>query len=1181
MAENVPQSTEVPVALELFGSLVTEMSPSDLPEGISPDNQDVVFLPGGVRSRPGTQRLYGLIAANTTITYEKTFIRPDGVPVNIIVCSSGQIFTEILGMIAPLGTVAPGCYCNSVSAFGKEYFTFHDGLTGVDVPRQFDGTFFDRFTQGGPGAPPSLTNLIIQQSTLAAIPAPPVEVIVNTQSFRSAHVGSLFGRITVTVTAPTLFLPGDLVTIAGNSNALSNGTFVIDYVGTGIFNTQFGYAITPTATNPGGAGGTATRVSAGNVLIRGNNIVSGQTATPHGLQVGYRAQISGVDPSIVGGVITSIVIDNENFPGLALVTTSLVHGLLPQNEINIVGVNPVAVGGGIASVTRAGQVVTAITSGPHGLSMGATVNIAGVTSATYNGQFQVLSVIDPNTFTYAQADADGTSTGGTVSLVWPNTTGTLTPSLFTVDSAPTAHSFYINFSYADGTWTGGTITFAWDGTFFISAVPTSTSFKYLQYGPNASSTVTGTLTPIGQASPGPRNAVTIFVTRQGYITAPSPPTLNFLTNGGQYVSVSNIAIGPANVIARIIAFTGANGGNYFYIPVPAQVSGQIVSTSTYINDNITTNAIFDFSDNTLLDSTAIDITGNNLFEMQTVGPCLGVLSYASRIGMWGMANAVPNLVNMGFEGGFFQSNPNQPLGWNVVTAGGTLNSTLVDFGSAWRITGDGTGNRRGEISQPVFQDAFGIPVLLPSTLYTMNLWAALAVPAMGTDGFIRAEITSQSTGFVATASLPLSGVTNPGAFFSFVFDIQLPVIIPPDMVLNVFMQGAPNGVIVAIDEMQTVPTANPFTTTFSFSYVNKPEALDGLTGLLGATADDSLLQTYFVYRDALHFLTQRGLHETTDIGGIEPANWRIREVSQNCGASGPRSCSTGENFSAWITSASSQPPTGRGLYVYTGGSVYKVSQEIQPDFDRINPLACQNIWVQNDPITRRIYCGLPLDTATAPNVIYVLDYRELDTASDIANRGPIHISFSGKMVCSDLSRKWTRWSLPTNYGGIIRTPTNGVQFVICGGNGEAPSATGIPQSYWFDDNKLTDDDFGQIVPYYVSYFFVNHEAEQQLQVGFHRKLFKRYSSYITGVGFFVLTPFANTLGNPWPAPPHWPLNADQFYDIGDGLNIITERCAFKVASIPVPGQTDNAFNMGKLIITLCQEPVSPIRFGAI
>jgi hypothetical protein len=54
--------------IEIFGGLVTDMSPADLPHGVSPDCQDVLFSNGGVSTRPGLQALFGPLAGNTIPT---------------------------------------------------------------------------------------------------------------------------------------------------------------------------------------------------------------------------------------------------------------------------------------------------------------------------------------------------------------------------------------------------------------------------------------------------------------------------------------------------------------------------------------------------------------------------------------------------------------------------------------------------------------------------------------------------------------------------------------------------------------------------------------------------------------------------------------------------------------------------------------------------------------------------------------------------------------------------------------------------------------------------------------------------------------------------------------------------------------------------------------------------------
>src|SRR6185437_8273751 len=256
----------------------------------------------------------------------------------------------------------------------------------------------------------------------------------------------------------------------------------------------------------------------------------------------------------------------------------------------------------------------------------------------------------------------------------------------------------------------------------------------------------------------------------------------------------------------------------------------------------------------------------------------------------------------------------------------------------------------------------------------------------------------------------------------------------------------------------------------------------------------------------------------------------IRQVADKCGTFGPHSASGGEDWRVWAG------PTG--LRIFEGQFPWKISQEIQTKWDAINLSAQQTVWVQNDPVSRRCYLGVPLGTSTTPSQMYVLDYRELDTAMEIGKGATIHISFTGKMIASDLARKWTTWNLSSKHGAILKRSGNVTQFCIGGPYGNV---------HYFDLAKLTDDDYGQIVPFYVSYFFVNHEAEMALGVGSHRKLYPYLTAFVSGVGNLVVTPYAASLTNSLPNLPSVTLVSSPGHDVEWPINVLSERVAFKFA----------------------------------
>src|SRR5271157_4645771 len=128
------------VPLSLFGGANTELSPSDLPEGGSPASQDVEFIPGGVFSRRGMHQVLAT-QAPASLTYLKTYVQPNGIPINLLGDSAGNLWAEYPltypGQKTLLRSGIAGLYSQSVTAFGREYIATSDGQVGVDIPLQF------------------------------------------------------------------------------------------------------------------------------------------------------------------------------------------------------------------------------------------------------------------------------------------------------------------------------------------------------------------------------------------------------------------------------------------------------------------------------------------------------------------------------------------------------------------------------------------------------------------------------------------------------------------------------------------------------------------------------------------------------------------------------------------------------------------------------------------------------------------------------------------------------------------------------------------------------------------------------------------------------------------------------------------------------------------------------------
>ena len=151
-----------PIPLSVFGSWVAEMSPDALPDGVSPDNQDLTFVPGSASSRPALQRDFaapfpagGPGNLVPGVVWGKTFRTPVGTRYNLYFDTNGIMWYEnrstTPGARAQLFTATPGSFCRSLTANGREYIAISDGLHGTFPPLQWDGTNIDRVTQDGPG----------------------------------------------------------------------------------------------------------------------------------------------------------------------------------------------------------------------------------------------------------------------------------------------------------------------------------------------------------------------------------------------------------------------------------------------------------------------------------------------------------------------------------------------------------------------------------------------------------------------------------------------------------------------------------------------------------------------------------------------------------------------------------------------------------------------------------------------------------------------------------------------------------------------------------------------------------------------------------------------------------------------------------------------------------------------
>src|SRR5277367_3857081 len=290
--------------IEIFGGLITDMSPADLPHGVSPDCQDVVFSNSGVETRPGLQALFGPFAGNPTINYLKTYETLNATLRTMALDANGILYKETTpGTLGSIATgLAANSYANSTTLFGREYLAISDGRTGNDLPRQYDDTNFDRVSQGGPGAGPTVVdeNVIVGVAASPTGATQPAAVSIVASPTGATENGFL---VTITTTAAHGLSAGQSVTIAGVAVAGYNGTFPVVAAPS---STQFTYI----------AGASGLAASGGGTAASATATV--QTTTAHGFVVGQLVTTTGIGVAGYNGTFpVTAVPDSTSFTFIA------------------------------------------------------------------------------------------------------------------------------------------------------------------------------------------------------------------------------------------------------------------------------------------------------------------------------------------------------------------------------------------------------------------------------------------------------------------------------------------------------------------------------------------------------------------------------------------------------------------------------------------------------------------------------------------------------------------------------------------------------------------------------------------------------------------------------------------------------------------------------------------------
>lgn len=1093
----------------------------------------------------GLGSTFDLSAAVTTVWYTppnstnfnwiSTFDLTDGGVFTLALDDGGVLWQEDVlnaeGILTPIYTaIEPDTFAKGAEVDDREFIALSDLINGTDMPRQWTGQWLDRVSQVGPGVPPSFTATSTEYT---------ITTITQPTAVTNGSQGNPIRAILWSSGPGVKYQAGSIITIE--------------------------YTLAPALPDPN------ITVGGGVVLSGFNSTVAGvdgsyivisvqQTNTGNGLRNSFSVQAPNSgnyyrDPNTGASYQASIATLTLNAPasGVQVGTQVLISGtsVTPLNEswtiLNALNAAQLNITGTSLTSDTATYNFTLISGSLPAIGQQVTVTNTANGDGIFNVVNAIITAASPSSFAIAinSPDIPAAAEAGAQAII----NGTE----FQFDPGP-----------------------SWIGT-----TPSAPTEPFI-FGTSTG----GTIVQQGQLGAGPRKGVCLFLTRNGLLTPASPYVEFTLTTGANSIIANNIPIGPPNVIARVIALTGANGGFYFWIPQPVTVTsnGQLVTyDATIIHDNATASATFNITDAVLLAASSIDTQGSNNFAQIELGSCLGFVSYSQRIFAWGEQNKIQNLINLSFDGGYVSQNPATPItpaGWTVDQmngAGGVLQNSPL-FGQSYYIqnTTGSTQALYGMIEQSAFEDQLATPIIEVQTQYGARVTARC--PSGVTSGSLVVDLFSPSFNRIyGSFSIPLASMTDTmqiftGTLLSTAFITQ----IPSDLLYRIYASAIPNGGDVEIDRTELFNLAQPvLSTQLRGSYFDNFEAFDGVTGNLGVAVENQQAVTnVFELFDNLYIVKTASFVETTDNGITEPDGWTVKEVSNKVGTPSINGVDVGEGWALVAGLA--------GVYLFEGGKPQKISPEIDPLWQKINWAYGYTLWIRNDTNSRRILIGVPIATPnqwmpnfpvnsnrTSPNVVLTCTYKELMTAGALAGEGSIRQGYTGQLRSFQLGRRWSVWSIEAAYADFIERGDTTTPAFFCSNLGNGKIYQQITGNY-FDDGQ-------EILDLYVSYPFLQSQEAQQIHAGLHELLATYASMLVVGEGELNLTILPDTLQTPYGDallpielgnPPSWGDTETPLNDVGTRFFVQFET--------ENPGDW---FELSRFVMTVTQNPWAPVRGG--
>lgn len=1053
---------------------------------------------------------YTVLTANFAPTqvnfdYVTTFEDDFGTIRTVALDADGQFWVENVstnpGVLSPLFNGPPaGSFASGFTANSRQYLAISDLQQGNYPPQQYTGQWNDRVSQVGPGAAPIFTGITASSDTYAI--ASITQVGPQNRGFsyflQSGGPGSTAAGNVVTIYYSDSTIDGpdpDLVAAFNSGNAVylytsftggpvTQGPYVVQVTSIGLASPPgqprqfyyFTYSLPTVAftyyQGSGHPGYTANYQRTLATLI---------TAVPvPGLIIGNQITITG---SSVSNWDSNWTISQTLNSGQFTITQTQVSGGVATYTYSLI----------TGSVPTVGQLVT-VTN---------TLNANGALNVV-NAMITGASGGASGTFTINTSSPDFSAVSESGQATTAGTQFAFDPGALLVGSS--SDPIY-------GNATGGTLTFGGPSGQFIG--------------------------------PGTRRGALFFLTRNGYWTQVSPYVQFDIPDNTIAIQASNILIGPPNVIARAVVFTeggtnGVPGASFYTIPTPVTyvVEGvTYTASSLFINDNTTTSASFSFPDQTLLNATEVDIEGADLFNLEELPDAAWCVQYAGRT-VWGrVRNQIQNFLNMSFDGGYL-ANPGgnlSPSGWqlNAGTGTGTLLVSPV-FGNSYYMQ-NLTGSTQAVfdmIYQSAYQDQNLVAILQNQTAYSVRVSVRTPSGAVGGNLVIDLCPYATGTGFgtpIGSFTLPLASMTSTMTTYEGTILTDSTLNIPSGLQLRVYATDLPNNADIEIDRISIFPTEAPTNlTALTFSYGtdpaggdSDPESFDQVTGVADTqTVNAQPANGAFVLRSLLYVVKESSLGYLKDAPNQEPSNWNpFEEVSNVAGSCGINAYTIDKHKGAEWASMACQ----NGYYLFNGGAPVPIQIEIQDIWNAINWEAAEGICICNDIPNQKMYAAIPLPTPnpwmvdatdnpnpTTPNVILALDYKGIGTIDELMAAMSIHMTIMGKLSAHDMRRKWSLWTIPTPFLGLVKRSELKSIVMFC---------NGIESSkiYYLDPEEAGFDDGVPFTSSYCTYGFVDEAKAAELPMfGVHNKRYRFWDILADIDGNADLTFYQNSLNAPYP-----------------------------------------------------------------